>query len=215
MTSRTSRLLPYATSPGRLLAQLVSDAVVAVWTFLWVLVALAVHGAVAAIAGVGRQFERGANGVAESLASAGQSADRIPLVGDAVSKPLTAAGEAAVEIAGAGHSLNTTAGWLAYLLAVAVAAPPILAVAMPWLALRLRFFLRKRAVLALAATPAGQQLLALRALTNRPLRKLAAVSPDPAGAWRHSDPAVIAELAGVELAAAGLARRSQSRAGAG
>ncbi|ORW90709.1 hypothetical protein [Mycolicibacter terrae] len=205
----TSRLLPYATSPGRLLAQLFSDAVVAVWTFLWVLVALAVHGAVATIAGVGRQFERGANGVAESLASAGHSADRIPLVGDAVSKPLTAAGEAAVDIAGAGHNLNTTAGWLAYLLAIAVAAPPILAVAMPWLALRLRFFLRKRAVLTLAATPAGEQLLALRALSNRPLGKLTAVSPDPVGAWRHADRAVIAGLAALELHSAGLARRSR------
>lgn len=203
----TSRLLPYATSPGRLLAQLFSDVVVATWTFLWVLVALAVHGAVTTIAGVGRQFERGANGVAESLASAGQSADRIPLVGDAVSKPLTAAGQAAVEIAGAGHDLNTTAGWLAYLLAVAVAAPPILAVAMPWLALRLRFFLRKRAVLALAATPAGTQLLALRALTNRPLGRLTAVSLDPVGAWRHGDQAVIGGLATLELHAAGLARR--------
>ncbi len=203
----TSRLLPYATSPGRLVAQLFSDVAVAVWTFLWVLVALAVHGAVAAIAGVGRQFERGANGVADSLAAAGHSADRIPLVGDAVSKPLTAAGEAAVDIAGAGHNLNTTAGWLAYLLAVAVAAPPILAVAMPWLALRLRFFLRKRAVLALAASPAGQQLLALRALSNRPLRKLTAVSPDPVGAWRHADQAVIGGLAALELHSAGLARR--------
>lgn len=207
----TSRLLPYATTPGRLLAQLLSDAVVAAWTFLWVLVALAVHGAVAAIAGVGRQFERGANGVAESLASAGHSADRIPLVGDAVSKPLTAAGEAAVDIAGAGHSLDTTAGWLAYLLAIAVAAPPILAVAMPWLTLRLRFFLRKRAVLALAATPAGEQLLALRALTNRPLGKLTAVSPDPVGAWRHADPAVIGGLAALELRSAGLARRAPAR----
>lgn len=205
----TSRLLPYATSPGRLLAQLFSDVVVAAWTFLWVLVALAVHGAVTTIAGVGRQFERGANGVAESLASAGQSADRIPLVGDAVSKPLTAAGQAAVDIAGAGHNLNTTAGWLAYLLAVAVAAPPVLAVAMPWAALRLRFFVRKRAVLALAATPAGEQLLALRALTNRPLGKLTAVSPDPVGAWRHADHAVIGGLAALELHSAGLARRAR------
>ncbi|KLO30375.1 membrane protein [Mycolicibacter heraklionensis] len=205
----TSRLLPYATSPGRLLAQLFSDIVVAAWTSLWVLVALAVHGAVTTIAGVGRQFERGANGVADSLASAGKSADRIPLVGDAVSKPLTAAGHAAVDIAGAGHNLDTTAGWLAYLLAVAVAAPPILAVAMPWLALRLRFFLRKRAVLTLAATPAGEQLLALRALTNRPLGKLSAVSADPVGAWRHADPAVIRGLAALELHSAGLARRSR------
>ncbi|MGV0626514.1 hypothetical protein [Mycolicibacter minnesotensis] len=203
----TSRLLPYATTPGRLLIQLFSDVVVAVWTFLWVLVGLAVHGAVATIAGVGQQFEQGANGVAESLASAGHSANRIPLVGDAVSKPLTAAGEAAVDIAGAGHDLNTTAGWLAYLLAVAVAAPPILAVAMPWLALRLRFFLHKRAVLTLYSSMAGQQLLALRALTNRPLSRLTAVSPDPAGAWRHADPGVIGGLAALELHSAGLARR--------
>ncbi|MEZ0383213.1 MULTISPECIES: hypothetical protein [Mycobacteriaceae] len=211
----TSRLLPYATSPGRLLAQLFSDAVVAVWTFLWVLVALAVHGAVATIAGVGRQFEQGANGVAESLTSAGHSADRIPLVGDAVSKPLTAAGEAAVDIAGAGHNLNTTAGWLAYLLAIAVAAPPILAVAMPWLALRLRFFLRKRAVLALAAAPAGQQLMALRALTNQPLRRLTIAGSDPVGAWRNNDPLVISRLAGLELRSAGLARRHQPAATGG
>lgn len=205
----TSRLLPYATSPGRLLAQLLSDLVVAAWTFVWVMIALAVHGAVTTIAGVGQQFERGANGVADSLTSAGKSADRIPLVGDAVSKPLTAAGHAAVDIAGAGHNLNTTAGWLAYVLAFAVAAPPILAVAMPWLALRLRFFLRKRAVLGLYSNPAGQQLLALRALTNRPLGKLTAISPDPAGAWRHADPAVIGGLAALELHAAGLARRSR------
>ncbi|CFS30768.1 transmembrane protein [Mycobacterium tuberculosis] len=45
-----SRFLPYATTPGRLLAQLISDITVAVWTTLWMLVGLAdyrdgvVHG---------------------------------------------------------------------------------------------------------------------------------------------------------------------------
>lgn len=202
-----SRLLPYASSPGRLLAQLFSDVVAATWTFLWVLVGLAVHGAVATIAGVGRQVESGAHGVADSLASAGRGADRIPLVGDAVSKPLTAASDAAGEIAGAGHSLDSTAGWLAMVLAVAVAAPPILAVVMPWVLLRLQFFRRKRAVLTLAAGIGGQQLLALRALANRPVRKLTAISPDPVGAWRHADPAVIHALAAIELRSAGLTRR--------
>ena len=74
------------------------------------------------------------------------------------------------------------------LLAIAVAAPPILAVAMPWLFLRIRFFRRKWTVIALARTPAGEQLLALRALANRPLRKLTEISLDPVGAWRHEDP---------------------------
>ena len=64
-------------------------------------------------------------------------------------------------------------------------------------------------MLGLYATLAGQQLLALRALTNRPLGKLTAISPDPAGAWRHADPAVIGGLAALELHSAGLARRSR------
>jgi hypothetical protein len=204
-----SRFLPYATTPGRLLAQLSSDVVVVIWTFVWVLVGLAVHSAVTTIAAVGRQVEGGADGVADSLKSAGHSADRIPLIGDAMSAPLTAASKAALDIAGAGHSLDTTASWLAVVLAMAVAAPPALAVMMPWLVLRIRFFRRKWTVSTLAATPAGEQLLALRALANRPLRRLAAVSPDPVGAWRVADPAAIRGLAALELRSAGIAVRAR------
>lgn len=80
------------------------------------------------------------------------------------------------------------------LLAIAVAAPPILAVGMPWLFLRIRFFRRKLTVVALARTNAGVQLLALRALANRPLRKLTEISLDPVGAWRHDDPMAVRGL---------------------
>ena len=48
--SMKSRYVPYATTPGRLLAQLFSDIVVAIWTFVWVLVGLAVYSAVSTIA---------------------------------------------------------------------------------------------------------------------------------------------------------------------
>jgi hypothetical protein len=64
------------------------------------------------------------------------------------------------------------------------------------------------AVTALAATPAGEQLLALRALANRPLRKLTTVSADPVGAWRREDPAIIHGLADLELRSAGIAVRT-------
>jgi hypothetical protein len=202
-----SRYLPYATTPSRLLAQLISDVVVIAWTAVWVLVGMAVHDAVSAIAEFGRQVEGGANGIAGNLDSAGDGADKVPLIGDTLSNPLTAAGEAARSIAGAGASLNSTASWLAWLLALAVAAPPILAVAMPWLFLRVRFFHRKWTALTLAATPAGEQLLALRALANRPLAKLAAISGDPVGAWRHQDPVAICGLAALELRAAGVRLR--------
>lgn len=203
----TSRYLPYATTPARLVAQLISDLVVITWTTVWVLVGTAVHAAVSTIADFGRQVEGGANGIAGNLNSAGHGASRVPLIGDALSKPLTAAGEAARDIAGAGHNLDVTASWLAWLLALAVAAPPIVAIAMPWLFLRVRFFRRKWTALALAATPAGEELLALRALANRPLIKLAAISGDPVGAWRRGDAVAIHGLAVLELRAAGVRLR--------
>jgi hypothetical protein len=203
-----TRFLPYSTRPLRLFGQLISDITISVWTLIWVFVGLAVHDAIATIADAGRQVENGSKGIAGNLASAGHGAQHIPLVGDALSKPLTAASDAAMDMAGAGHSLDTTASWLAVLLALAVASPPILAVTMPWLFLRLRFFRRKWTVTALAATAAGQQLLALRALANRSPAKLAAVSADPVGAWRREDPVTIHRLAALELRAAGIRIRA-------
>lgn len=200
----SSRFLPYSTRPLRLLAQLFSDVNVIAWTSMWVLIGLGVHTAIAAIGGAGRQLEAGSHDLAGNLTAAGASAKHIPLVGEAVGKPIVAAAGAALDMAGAGHSLSTTAEWLAVLLAIAVASPPILAIAMPWLVLRVGFFRRKWTVTALATSPEGMQLLALRALTNRPPARLAAISADPVGAWRREDPETIRALAELELRAAGI-----------
>jgi hypothetical protein len=186
------------------LLQLFSDFVVLSWTTIWVLVGIAVYDAISAIVAAGRQVEGGTHSVADSLASAGHGAQQIPLVGDTVSKPLNTAGHAAQDITGALHNLNDTASWLAVLLALAVVAVPILLVALPWLFLRLRFFRRKWVVTGLAATPAGERLLALRALAHRPPAKLAKVSADPVGAWRREDPVIIHALAALELRSAGI-----------
>jgi hypothetical protein len=178
-----------------------------------VFIGTAVHSAVATIADFGYRVQSGANGVAGNLDHAGHSADDVPLIGDALAKPLSAAGSAAREIATAGQSLGVTASWLAWLLALAVAAPPILALMMPWLFLRVRFFRRKWTAVTLASTFAGEQLLALRALANRPLGKLATISPDPAGAWREQDPVAIRGLAALELRASGIRAAGVRRAG--
>ncbi|MCV7254103.1 hypothetical protein HZU40_32200 [Mycolicibacterium fluoranthenivorans] len=204
----SSRYLPYATKPGRLLAQLLSDIAVIIWIVIWVMVGGAVYSAVATISEVGRQVQSGADGVSGNLASAGDSTDDVPLIGGTLAGPLKAASKAAGEIAGAGHSLDVTASWLAWVLAVAVAATPILAVTMPWLFLRLRFFRRKLVVLSLASSHAGQELLAMRALANRPLAKLTAIDPDPIGAWRRDDRMAIRGLALLELHAAGIRLKS-------
>lgn len=74
---------------------------------------------------------------------------------------------------------------------------------MPWLFLRVRFFRRQWTAVTLASTLAGE-LLALRALANRPLPKLAAVTADPVGAWRSQDRTAIRGLAALELRATGI-----------
>src|ERR1700738_119008 len=176
-----TRYVPYASRPHRMAFQLISHIVVISGAVLWVWIGLAVHHAISTIGAAGREVENGANGIAGNLQSAGHSTSQVPLIGDALGKPLTAAADAARDIAGAGHSIETTASWLAVLLALAVAAPPILALAMPWLFLRLRFFLRKQRLVGLAATPAGVQLLALRALANRPARPAPGGPPPLAG----------------------------------
>ena len=185
----SSRYLPYATTPARLTAQLFSDIAVAIWITLWVLVGAAVHSAISTIGEFGRDLESGANGVADNLGGASERTHNIPLLGDALSDPLSAAGDAARGIAGAGHNLDTTTCW------------------MSWLFLRLRFFRRKWTAVTLASTAAGEQLLALRALANRPLAKLAAINADPLGAWRREDPLAIRGLAALELRAAGISAR--------
>ncbi|HEX5144104.1 MAG TPA: hypothetical protein VFW21_09560 [Mycobacterium sp.] len=203
----SSRYVPYASRPHRLLAQLISDVAAATWIVIWVMVGGAVYHAVSTIAAVGRQVQSGADGISKNLDSAGNSVDGVPFIGDQLSKPLTAASRAALDLAGAGQNLDHTATWLAWVLALAVAATPILAVAGPWLYLRVRFARRKYTAITLASTPAGEQLLALRALANRPLARLASVSPDPVGAWRREDPVAVHGLAALELRATGLRPR--------
>ena len=202
--SMSPRFLPYAATPGRALFQAAADITVMLWLVLWFLIGKAVHTAIAAFAEVGRQVEGGANGIAGNLDSAGTGAGKIPLVGDTVSKPLTAAGNAARDLAGAGHGLDTRATTLALILALAVAIPPALAVAVPWLLLRLRFARRAGAAATLARSPGGDRLLALRALTNRPLSRVLTVGPDPVEAWRKGDPETIRLLAALELKSVGL-----------
>lgn len=200
----TGRFVPYAATPGRALVQAAADLGVVLWVVAWYYVARAVHTAIAAIATVGADVESGANGISSNLDGAGDSAGSIPLAGDALAKPLNAAASAAQEIADAGHGLDERATTLAILLAVAVSLPPILAVVVPWLLLRLRFARRAGATAALARTSGGEDLLALRALANRPMRKLLSVADDPLEGWRTGDPEVVGRLAALELRSSGL-----------
>ena len=209
----TSRYVPYATTPARLLAQLLSD--------------LRGRGLDRHLGG-GRnggafrgrrrsprsaaQVEDGATGIAGNLDSAGDNASKVPLIGDTLAKPLRAASEAALDIAGAGAQPGHDGD---------VAGRGCWRSRSPR---RRSWRSRCRGCCCGCGSSGasgrrsrwpgrrpGEQLLALRALANRPLAKLAEVSSDPVGAWRREDPGTIRGLAALELRSAGVARRTPAR----
>ncbi len=206
-------LRPYSAHPRRLALQLASDAFVLVWIYVWYRVGLLVHDTLVQVAGVGYRIEGSAGRVSGSLAQAGQSAGNVPLVGENLGRPLSDAGTQIGDIAGAGRNAGDTLTNLATPLGWAVALGPILLVLVIWVPRRYRFARRAGEAEQMASAPAGEELLALRALANRPLQELRRVAPDPVQAWRDGDADAVHALAQLELVADGV-RRRRSRIGA-
>ena len=77
-----------------------------------------------------------------------------------------------------------------------------LPVLLMWLPLRLRYARLARS--AVTARAVDTDLLALRAITRRPVRRLLKIAPDPAAAWRRDDRDVVRALAALELRSLGL-----------
>ncbi len=196
----------YARNPGRALLQAVADFAVISWLVICYLVGRVVFKALTAVAEVGTRVQNGADGLSSNLGSAGSKVDGVPLIGNQLKAPLSAAGSAAHQLAEAGQGLNDKVSTLAIVLSLAVAIPPALMIGVPWLLLRLRFIRRAGTTASLAGTPGGERLLALRALAGRPLPKITAAVPglDPVEAGRLDDPVAVRRLAALELRGAGL-----------
>jgi hypothetical protein len=201
------RLQPYADTPTRRITQIVADLLVLGWAALWIWIAVIVHRTIVQLAGLGYTVQHRANDVASGLSAAGDGASRVPLVGDDLARPLDRAGQAASNVAGTGRQAGDLITWLSWPLAVAVISAPVLFVCGTWLILRLRYAYRAGAVATLAALPAGQRLLALRALSTRSLPRLLRVDADPLSAWVRGDPVVVAGLARLELSRLGVRAR--------
>ncbi len=203
-------LRPYSAQPRRLALQLASDAFVLLWIYVWYRVGRLVHDTLLEVAGVGYTIGDNAGRVSGSLTQAGQSAGRVPLVGEELGRPLADAGNQVGGIAGAGRNAGDTLSNLATPLGWAVALGPILLVLLLWLPRRYRFARRAGEAQQMASAPAGEELLALRALANRPLQELRRVAPDPVRAWRDGDADAIRALAHLELVADGVRWRRRA-----
>jgi hypothetical protein len=82
---------------------------------------------------------------------------------------------------------------------VLLGAMPVL---LMWLPLRVRYARLARS--AATARAVDSDLLALRAITRRPVRSLLRVAPDPAASWRRDERAVVHRLAALELRSLGM-----------
>jgi hypothetical protein len=194
----------FADAPVHRTRQVVGDLLLVGWMVLWVWAGLAVHDGTAALAAPARQTDESASSMAEQLRDAGGQIGEAPLVGDELAVPFDKAASASDGIAAAGRDTVEAVERLAMLLGLSVALIPILVVAAFYVPLRVRFVREATAGARFIDAQEDLDLFALRALANQPMRVLARVSDDPAGAWRRRDPDVVRRLAELELADVGL-----------
>ena len=194
----------FADTPVRRTLQVLADLLFVAWLVLWVWAGNAVHDGTMELAGPARQTDSAATSMAEQLRDAGGRLGEAPLVGDELAVPFDKAADASDGIASAGRDTVDAVERLALLLGLSVALIPILIVGAIHLPLRWRFIREATAGARFIDAQEDLDLFALRALANQPMRVLAKVSDDPAGAWRARDPDVVRRLAALELADVGL-----------
>ena len=85
-------LRPYSTRPGRLALQLLADASVLVWIYVWYRIGRWVHDSLVSVGTIGYSIDTNAGRVAGSLQAGRQLREPLPLVGGQVGAPISDAG---------------------------------------------------------------------------------------------------------------------------
>ena len=194
----------YADNSVRRTLQIVGDLAVVIWIWVWIEIADKVHDSTLKLATPGHKIEASADDLAGRLRDAGRTVSNIPFVGDKARGPFDGAGNAASGLSDAGQQQVAAVESLAHWLGLAVALIPILALLWFYLPGRITFVRRATAGQRFLDAGADLDLFALRAMAHQPLHVLARIDSDPAGAWRRGEPAVIDQLALLELRSVGL-----------
>src|SRR5207237_370822 len=153
----------------------------------------------------GQRLIEAGEGLQRTFGNAAQTAGRVPFVGGELSGALGHGSDAGAVMVDAGRSQIDAVDYSATGLAVAVIVLGLLPVL--WYGLRCRLRYARVASAAVAMRAQAPELLALRALTTQPVRRVLAISADPAAAWRRGEPETIDRLAAVQLASLGLRPR--------
>jgi len=184
--------------------QFVTDLLVLGWIAFWIYAATRVYDTVQKLAIPGQKIEGAGEGIAGGLSDAGDKVDNVPAVGGQLAEPFDKAAGAAHSLADAGRAQQEAVHSLAVAMVVLLLLVPLALVLFAWLPLRLRWIRRASFATVLRRADSGRDLLALRALANQPLRRLARLQGDPASAWRNGDPSIVDKLAALELQSLGL-----------
>ena len=197
----------YSDFGGRRTYEIVGDVVALVVVVLGIVLAVALHDAIAALEGIGRDVAKSGSDFSKSMSDIGQRLGGVPFIGGGIRAPFDGASDAGGTLADAGTNWQTGVERVATLAGWTVAVLVVLLVLVGWVRPRLVGAVRRAAVARLASLAANRDLLALRALSTRPARALTRIDPDVVGAWRRGDEGVIRDLAALEARASGVRLR--------
>jgi hypothetical protein len=195
-------VLPYAERPARAAAQLLADLLVVGWVVLVVGLARTVREQILRLQGPGRTLTDAGGAIRGAFDDAARTAGGVPFVGDDLARALGTGTAAGDSVATAGREQVAAVATAASGIWWAIVLLGVVPVVLVWLVLRLRWLRAARS--ARAARDLDPDLLALRAITRLPVRRLRAATPEPAAAWRRDDREVVARLAALELRSLGL-----------
>jgi hypothetical protein len=192
----------YAERPGRAGLQLLADLLAVGWIALCVYVARTAEEFLLRLQGPARTLTGAGESIRGAFDDAARTASGVPFVGDDLARALGTGTGAGDSLANAGREQMEAIASVAFGTAVAIVVLGALPVLLTWLPLRLRYARQARS--AVTARTVDTDLLALRAITRLPVRRLLKIAPDPAAAWRRDDRPVVRALAALELRSLGL-----------
>lgn len=192
----------YAERPARRLVQFVTDLLALGWLTAGGRLAWGTFDQITRLQAPGASLERAGQRISGAFTNGAAAAGRAPLVGDELAGALGTGSDAGTSLSEAGRSQVEAVAALATGAAVVMTLAVLLPLLLWWLPARWRY--ARAAGAAVAVRGADTDLLALRALTELPARRLLGVSPDPAAAWRAGDPEACRRLADLQLAQLGL-----------
>jgi hypothetical protein len=191
-----------AERPGRAGLQLLADLLAVGWIALCVWVARTAEEFLLRLQGPARTLTGAGESIRGAFDDAARTASGVPFVGDDLARALGTGTGAGDSLANAGREQMEAIASVAFGTAVAIVVLGALPVLLTWLPLRLRYARQARS--AVTARTVDTDLLALRAITRLPVRRLLKIAPDPAAAWRRDDRPVVRALAALELRSLGL-----------